>query len=157
MADFSFNLGKSGSAATGSSSVAELSADQLALTLEQERLRKEAEDNPDNLIVEVEPVSFTRIMDSASPALLKCLVGAKTLSSISIIKRKAAGTAQAGRVYFRVDFLKVLLTSLDWDDDDNTVKEQCKFICRRVDMKFRTQKADGTFGPTIPGSWIIAS
>lgn len=153
--DFSFNLGKSGSTASGADT-AGLSSEEIALMLEQNRQRQEAEENP-SLVVEVEPVSFTRWMDSASPALLQCMVDRKTLSSISIIKRKAAGTAQAGRTYFRVDFIKVLLIGLDWDDEDNLVTEKCTFICRRVDMKFRSQKADGTFGPTVPGSWIIAS
>ena len=45
--------------------------------------------------------------------------------------------------YLRMDFTKVLITGVGWDDGD-VVKEKCEFICQGLKMTYRRQQADGT-------------
>jgi type VI protein secretion system component Hcp len=111
--------------------------------------------SPDNTVIDAQPIAFTRQMDCASPTLFTAMVGVETLDTISIIKRKGAGSAASGEIYLRLDFYKVLLIGLDWDDEDTIVEEKWKFICRTVNMRFRPQKPDGTLGAIVTGSWTM--
>ena len=55
-------------------------------------------------VIDMQPVSYTRLFDTASTLLHRALVQCETLDQISIAKRKAAGTANAGEIYLRLDF-----------------------------------------------------
>ena len=48
--------------------------------------------SPKNDTPDMQPIEFTRLMDSASIRLMNYLTTCTTLPSISIVKRKAAGT-----------------------------------------------------------------
>ena len=109
------------------------------------------------LVIDVEPVTFSKDMDSASPVLFAAFVNSETLDSFTIVKRKAAGSDRSGKAYLRLDFTDVLLIDLDMDDDDEVVKEKWKFIARKVDMRFREQNNDGSMGPVIPGGWVMTA
>ena len=103
--------------------------------------------------IDIQPVEFTRIFDTASTLLFEALVGCQTLDSISIAKRKAAGTSNSGEIYLRLDFEKVLITELDWKDAEHYVEETGTFIYRQIKVRYRPQNADGTLGSIIPMSW----
>ena len=98
-------------------------------------------------------MEFTRIFDTASTLLFKALVGCETLDSISIIKRKAAGTINSGLAYLRLDFTKVLMTDLEWKDAEHIIEETGTFIYREITVRYRPQKPDGTLGAIIPMNW----
>ena len=109
-------------------------------------------DTPD-----MQPIEFTRLMDSASTLLMGALIGCTTLPSISIIKRKAAGTANGGEAYLRLDFSEVLLTDLDWKESSDVVEETGKFIYRKLKISYRPQSQDGSLKPAVTADWTMKS
>ena len=103
--------------------------------------------------VDMQPVEFTRLMDSMSTQLFKALVDCETLESISVVKRKATGSANSGDCYLRLDFSKVLVTNLDWKDSEHVIVETCTFIYRKVTIRYRPQRPDGTLDVAIQSEW----
>jgi type VI protein secretion system component Hcp len=107
----------------------------------------------------VRAISFSRAVDRSSAFFLSNIAIGKGYKSASLIKRKATGgmtpeqTAVVGDVYLRIDFDYVLITEVSWQDDDDEVKEDCKFICRKISIQYRPQLPDGTLGAIIPGGW----
>jgi type VI protein secretion system component Hcp len=91
----------------------------------------------------------------ASPILFQALVDCETLSSVAIIKRKAANTQNSGEAYLRLDFTKVLLTELEWEDKEHYVEETGSFIYRELKVQYRQQRADGSLGPPVAIDWKI--
>jgi len=109
-------------------------------------------------IVDVQPISFTRQFDCGTAALFSAFSTATPLNSMTLIKRRAAGTQNSGLVYLRIDFTGVLLINLDWTDEERRVKETWKFICRQIKMQYRQQYAEGALAPVpLPGNWTMAS
>ncbi len=108
---------------------------------------------PETEFADMQPVQFTRILDASSTLLFKALVGCDTLESISVVKRKAAGTSDSGQCYLRLDFLKVLMTNLEWQDAGHVMTETGTFIYREVKISYRPQKADGSLGTVIQSRW----
>jgi len=152
LTDFSFNVGGSSTNQHSKMSSAE-KEDYQQKHGKPPSPPKDAkgEDN----IVDMEPITFTRFVDQASMSLFQALVAAETLDSITVVKRKAAGTDHSGEIYLRVDFTKALLTCLEWDDDELCVEEKWKFICREVKMQFRPQRDDGSLGAVVSGAWSM--
>jgi len=105
--------------------------------------------------VDMQPVEFTRVMDSMSTQLFQALVGCETLESISVVKRKATGSANSGDCYLRLDFSKVLVTNLDWKvgESAHVILESCTFIYRKVMIRYRPQRPDGTLDVAIQSEW----
>jgi len=107
----------------------------------------------------VRDVTFKRSVDTSSGAFLTNLVAGKGYQSASLVKRKATGgktaanKALAGDVYLRIDFEMVLVTSVDWDDDDEEVSESTTFICRKINIQYRPQLPNGELGAIKPGKW----
>lgn len=103
--------------------------------------------------VDIQPVEFTRIMDSMSTLLFKAMVGCDTLESISVVKRKATGSANSGDCFLRLDFTKVLLTHLDWKDTGPHMVESGKFIYRKLTMRYRPQRPNGSLDVAVQTEW----
>jgi type VI protein secretion system component Hcp len=96
--------------------------------------------------------SFTRAMDRASLVLMgMCCLGG-TFDSASVVKRRSIGTSKLSRSFLRIDFKKVLVVGVDWDDGA-VIKEKCKFICRRLQITYHMQKADGSMIGSAQGTW----
>jgi type VI protein secretion system component Hcp len=102
--------------------------------------------------VDLEPFSFTRQMDRASPLLFEMCCNSQSFTSATLVKRKAAGSDASGHGFLRIDFKDVLLIGVDWDSGD-VVKEKCKFICRGVKMQYKPQLPNGTLSGAVPGTW----
>lgn len=107
----------------------------------------------DETDVDMQPVEYTRVFDTASTLLFQAMVECDTLKSISVIKRKAAGTDNSGEVYLRLDFEQVLITGLQWRDGVQVVIETGTFIYRKVTIRYRPQKPDGTLGAVVQTKW----
>lgn len=107
--------------------------------------------------VDMQPVSYTRVLDSASPLLFKALTECTTLASITIVKRKGAGAATSGLGYLRLDFSDVLMTSLNWKDSEHVVVETGTFIYRKLTINYLVQKPDGTLIPGSSANWQMKS
>lgn len=108
-------------------------------------------------IIDIQPVKFTRLFDSASTQLFTSLVTCETIRSISIIKRKAAGSRNSGEAYLRLDFTEVLLTDLDWAEEADLIKETGTFIYRKLKVSYRPQKADGSLDVVKNINWTMKS
>ena len=106
-------------------------------------------------IVDIQPVGFTRLFDAASTQLFSALVNCETIPSISIIKRKAAGTKNSGEAYLRFDFKEVLMITLDWKESSDLVEETGTFIYRKLKVSYRPQKADGSLGSINQIDWTM--
>lgn len=103
---------------------------------------------------DLQPVSFTRSIDASSSTLIQNCIDKVSYDRATLIKRKAAGGPSAGEVFLRLDFLGVLVISVDWSNDDE-VEETCQFICRSVTISYRPQLPDGSLGATVPGFWSM--
>jgi type VI protein secretion system component Hcp len=103
---------------------------------------------------DLQPVSFTRTIDASSPLLIQNCIDSISYDRATLIKRKAAGSAAAGEVFLRLDFIGVLVTGVDWSNDEE-VEETCKFICRSVTISYRPQLPDGSLGAVVPGFWSM--
>lgn len=104
--------------------------------------------------VDLQPVSFTRSVDSASQVLIQNCIDCVSYDHATLIKRKAAGGTAAGEVFLRLDFIGVLVTGVEWSDD-SLVSETCHFICRSVVISYRPQLPDGTLGAVTSGFWSM--
>ena len=100
-------------------------------------------------------VSVDRLIDRASPLLLKAALTPTPLAGAAIVKRRASGSTQSGEAYMRLDFTGVLITKIDWSDGD-MVKEKITFIYRKIQMQYRPQTASGRQLNAISGRWPAA-
>jgi hypothetical protein len=107
----------------------------------------------------VKEITFTRQVDIASKAFATGLKLGHGYQSAALIKRKGAGSKDdagkdiSGNVFLRIDFEQVLVTSLDWSDDEGEIKETCKFICKKIIVKYRPQLPSGKLGSIKMGQW----
>jgi type VI protein secretion system component Hcp len=96
--------------------------------------------------LEFEKFTFERVIDSASPVFFQCCCTSRTFDRAVLVKRVSQG--ESGSVqrpalgYLRIDFSKVLITGIGWDDGD-LVKEQCEFICQKMVITYRRQDVSG--------------
>lgn len=93
---------------------------------------------------------FSRRMDVASIELFDACCNSRTLQKAAVVKRKS-GTGQ--RAYLRIDFENILIISLNWEVDEDGIKEKAKFICRGATVQYRPQLATGELGPAVPAKW----
>lgn len=106
-------------------------------------------------IVDMQPVSYTRILDAASTELFDALTKSKTIAKISVVKRKAAGAAASGLGYLRLDFENVLMTSLTWSDGVHVMIESGTFIYRKVTIDYKKQNPSGALVDGSNGTWTM--
>ncbi len=102
--------------------------------------------------VVLEPFSFSRLMDRASPIFFQNCCNSVSFESASLVKRKPTGASMALQGFLRIDFKNVLIIGVDWDDGQ-AVKEKCKFICRGVSVQYKRQANDGSLGAASNAEW----
>ena len=97
--------------------------------------------------LEFDQFNFKRVIDSASPIFFQCCCESRTFDSAVLVKRVAQGDLGGPKnqsiAFLRIDFTKVLITGINWDDGD-LVTESCEFICQGMKVTYRRQKEDGT-------------
>ena len=104
--------------------------------------------------VSVQPISITRPIDKSSPSLLQKCIDTESFQSATVVKRKAAGTVNAGEPYFRMDFVGVLITNVSWSNNE-PITETLKFISRAITVRYRSQAADGSLYAPKVGFWSM--
>jgi type VI protein secretion system component Hcp len=109
-------------------------------------------DRRNGYLVNVQPVTFSRQVDKTSFRLMKYFLSGEPFRSAALVKRKPAGTKAAGEAFLRIDFQDVLITNIDWSDDD-PVKETVKFISRVIKLQYRPQLPDGSLGDAKQASY----
>jgi type VI protein secretion system component Hcp len=96
--------------------------------------------------VEFDRFSFRRTIDCASPILFQSCCTSQTFDSAVLVKRTSQGSSGGVDLpsvgFLRIEFTQVLITSIDWDDDD-IVTEACNFICKGMKITYRRQTASG--------------
>jgi type VI protein secretion system component Hcp len=103
--------------------------------------------------LDIQGVTVERPADMSSPQLVQGCIDKTTFDSAAIVKRKPLGTPFAGEIYLRFDFTGVLISKVEWSDEDNIIKEKITFIPRVVTFSYRAQTASGTLGAIIKTSW----
>jgi type VI protein secretion system component Hcp len=101
---------------------------------------------------DLQPTHFTRRIDASSPVLMQKCIDREIFKRISLIKRRSTGGQAAGEVFLRLDFIEAMLKRVSWSNDDE-VKEDCEFICRRICINYRPQLPDGSLGARIEKYW----
>jgi type VI protein secretion system component Hcp len=100
--------------------------------------------------LEFENFTFERTIDSASPIFFDSCCRSTEFDSAVLVKRISqgdlGGTVRPSVGYLRIDFTKVLIVGVNWDDGD-LVKEQCQFISRQLEIRYRQQDVSGSVGP----------
>jgi type VI protein secretion system component Hcp len=114
-----------------------------------------------NQSIDMGTISVTRTIDRASAVIMQCCFNCITLDSATIIKRRAAGKAglstqimESGATYLRLDFTGVLITAVDWSDQQ-VVTEKCTFVARQVQVQYRPQEASGKLGAKSGAKWAM--
>ncbi len=90
--------------------------------------------------------SFERLIDRASPIFFMSCCTSKTFDSAVLVKRLSqgqfGGTNLPSVGYLRIEFTKVLITDISWEDGD-LVKEKCEFTCHSMKLIYRKQDNSG--------------
>lgn len=106
--------------------------------------------------VEFQKMSFSRIIDRASPTFFSACCKSQPFDEAVLVKRVSRGERNnKSRLpvgYLRIEFKKVLITGVDWTDGD-LVQEKIEFICQEMNIKMRTQTDDGEV--TAQGERIV--
>lgn len=104
--------------------------------------------------VDLQEVSFSRLMDEASVQLFRACSYSEMFRTVTAIKRTITGEGQGMRSFMRMRFTDVLITDLKWDDDE-VVKESIQFICRGVEVVYLPQDSSGVMRSDKPtfGRW----
>ncbi len=96
--------------------------------------------------------SFSRNIDDASPVLFKHCASKLKFTGAVLIKRGHMDDQKGVLTFLRMEFVDVMLTSIDWSDGD-AVKENCRFTFKDVLIKYVRRKQDGTVASTWPCEW----
>jgi len=102
--------------------------------------------------LEFDTFAFSRKIDSASPIFFDNCLKSVSFKSATLVKRVAQGHNRQPLGFMQIKFTKVLIIGVDWDDGD-LVTENCKFICRSFELRYRQQSADGTLGSESMATW----
>ena len=100
-------------------------------------------------------VSISRKIDKSSPDLMKYCLDNKRFDAAVIVKRTRVGTDGVLACYLRLEFKKVRIKALQWNDGD-TVSETCKFDFELMSGTYVMRKPDGTPASTWPCAWSKA-
>jgi type VI protein secretion system component Hcp len=104
--------------------------------------------------------SFERLIDRASPTFFMSCCTSKTFDSAVLVKRlsqgEIGGKSLPSQGYLRIEFYKVLITDISWDDGE-LVKEKCEFTCHSMKLIYRKQDNSGRLqawaGPVPNGQY----
>ncbi len=102
-------------------------------------------------LAEPDDFSITRLIDSASPILLRHCLKTHPFEKAVLVKRarSAAGVLTG---FFRMEFEKVWIKAIEWDDGE-AVKETCKFKYVGLKVTYRKRKPDGSTASSWPCKW----
>ena len=101
-----------------------------------------------NYPLEVGSCFFERILDSASPIFFQSCCKSESYDGAVLVKRLSQSEIKPSIGYLRIEFTKVVITGISWEDGD-LVKEKCDFTCQGIKVLYRKQlwKGDIAGGP----------
>jgi len=117
--------------------------------------------------VQMQEFSFSRRMDLSSPVMFQSCFNRVPWGQVTLVRRKVGGLEMgldgtfqgSGKVasyaYLRIEFFEVLLTSAGYTGGGpEEVKEKYKFVCRKIEMKYRQQEHHGKLKPVISSTQL---
>jgi type VI secretion system secreted protein Hcp len=103
---------------------------------------------------QVHDLTFIHYVDAATPNLIKMSCAGKHFKNALLTVRKAGTTPLE---YLKIKLHDVIITSVNHDgagaEDQHTEKVTLNF--GKFEVHYTPQKADGSGGATIPGTWNI--
>lgn len=101
-------------------------------------------------------VTISRRIDASSPVLLQYCLDTKRFDQAVVVKRSRIGTTGMLSAVLRLEFSKVWVKSIEWEDGD-AVRETCKFKFLSVKATYVKRKPDGTVASLWPCEWSGAA
>ena len=101
---------------------------------------------------EPDEISVRRSIDSSSPLLLQYCLDTKPFEEVVMVKRARRGTRGRLAVVLRMEFNKVWIRGIEWDDGD-TVTETIKFKFMSVSATYAKFKPSGDPDSTVNCQW----
>lgn len=108
--------------------------------------------------LEFDTFTFKRPLDAATPVFFQRCCNLQAFEKAVLVKRRSRGSDPTGQgitvaAYLRIEFTKVLITGLKWDDGE-MVEETVEFICQGMTVSYRRQRDDGFFdAPAADAVW----
>jgi type VI secretion system secreted protein Hcp len=103
-------------------------------------------------------ITVTKLVDTASPALLGRVLNGTVINSGVITFRKEAAKPFE---YYKVTLTDVVIHAISQTDvsptDPTTILEQISMNARKIKFDYMPQKADGSSGQTVTFSWDCAA
>ena len=96
--------------------------------------------------------SISRRIDASSPVLLKHCLDKTPISQAVLVKRSRIGGTGMLSTILRLEFTKVWLRSIEWEDED-AVRETCKFRYGALKATYVQRKPDGSVGALFSSEW----
>ena len=107
--------------------------------------------------VTFDPLAITMRVDKASSLLFQDLAGHIEFNSIDLILNKSAGGDASGLPYLVVGFGTVFGRSFSVSYDDESPKLALTFTYQQMQIAYRQQQPDGSFGSWVVRGWDRAS
>lgn len=106
----------------------------------------------------VQDLSFTKYVDSASHALLGACSNGQHFDDAHLIVRKAGGKGVAIE-YIKIDMTEVMVTSVSTGGSggEDRLTENVTLNFAKVEFKYTPQKPDGSPGTPLPMAYDIAA
>lgn len=105
--------------------------------------------------VNVQDLSFTKYVDSASPKLMKACCDGSHFANATLVVRKAGGTAVE---YIKVKMEEVFITAVSTGGSggEDRLTENVTVNFAKVNVDYTPQDAKGAAGTAIPFGWNVA-
>lgn len=97
-------------------------------------------------------VSITRFIDVASPTLLEQCFKKAPFEKAVLVKRARAAAKEAMTGVLRMEFTKVWLKDIEWQDGD-AIEETLKFKYETLKVAYVKRKVDGTTASSWSCNW----
>ena len=107
--------------------------------------------------VNVQDLSVTKYVDSASPKLMKACADGSHFPNALLTVRKAGGTAPVEYLKIKMDEVFVTALSTGGSGGEDRLTENVSLNFSKVNVDYTPQDAKGAAGTAIPFGWDIAA
>jgi type VI secretion system secreted protein Hcp len=107
--------------------------------------------------VNVQDLSVTKYVDSASPKLMKSCADGAHFDEATLTVRKAGGTAPVEYIKIKMTEVFVTAVSTGGSGGEDRLTENVSLNFAKVNVDYTPQDAKGAAGTAIPFGWDIAA
>jgi type VI secretion system secreted protein Hcp len=105
--------------------------------------------------VNVNDLSFTHFIDTASPNLMKFCCNGKHFKTALLTVRKAGGDNQVEYLKIKLQDIIISSVSTGGSGGEDRITENVGLNFGKFTLEYTPQKSDGTPGPAIPVAWNV--